>query len=41
MALIVSVETRQIEHELVRVREDRARASERLLNALRLWEDAE
>jgi len=34
-------ETRQIEHELQRVREDQARAQERLLNALRLWEDAE
>jgi hypothetical protein len=34
-------ETRQIERELRRVQEDQAYAQERLVNALRLWEDAE
>jgi hypothetical protein len=34
-------ETRQVDLEVQRLMEDQARATERLLNTLRLWEDAE
>ena len=38
---LAPAETRQIEHELQRMREDQDRAQERVQNALRLWRDAE